>query len=433
MFESLPASRAGGAVLLLPPDGPTHADEQEAPQRPDAPRLTEASMLADAFSDFIAASSRLESSYRDLQVEVAQLSSELAARNAELESSLERNEQMHRALVEVMDSMPCGVLALGADAEVLRMNAEARRLFAFALDEEEPRHLAALSERVSVDLAALCSADSTHEFTVDVSPDDDTPRATRWLALRTRRLREGAHSARTILILSDISAHKQAEHDREEGRRSFALAEVAATLAHEIRNPLASLELFVDLLSTEPARTRDWLSHLRAGLRSLSSTVNNVLSFHGAGFLPLRPLLCAETVEAAVAFARPIAEQAGIALTFRSEDTTSRVMANDAALQQVILNLVLNAVRHTPASGTIAVSLERANAGRLRLAVADSGAGIRLEHLPHVFEAGWSANGAGNGLGLAVCQGIAEQHGTTLCVRSVAGQGTTFAMELLTL
>ena len=89
----------------------------------DSPRL-----LADAFSEFIAASAQLESSYRDLQQEVAQLSVELSKRNAELTRSLEENDRMRAALQQMIDSMPCGVLVVDAAESIVIINPEGQRL-----------------------------------------------------------------------------------------------------------------------------------------------------------------------------------------------------------------------------------------------------------------------------------------------------------------
>ena len=394
------------------------------------PSHDEALLLADAFSEFIAASSKLEGSYRELQVEVAQLGSELAARNAELETSLRHNEQIRLALVEIVDSMPCGVLVLGDAAKVLRINPEAKRILALSSEQGSPKSLDQMAAWTTVDLRPFCTIKGENEFSFMPRDAAGDKAAKRWVELRTRRLSGEASDAHTILILSDVSAHKQAEQDREAGRRALALAEIAATLAHEIRNPLASLELFVGLLEEEPARSADWTAHLRAGVRSLSATVNNELSFHGANFPHLRPLVLSEAVQAAVEFVKPIAEQAGLKISFQGAGLPGEVMANEAALQQVILNLVANAVRHTEVGGSITVSLQQLNATHLLLGVIDTGCGIASEHFPYIFQPGWSARGTSTGLGLAVCQRIAAQHGTVLQVASELGRGTTFQMEL---
>ncbi len=395
-----------------------------APALPGA----DARLLADAFSEFIAASTRLEDSYRDLQAEVALLGSELAARNAALERSLRENEGMRLQLVEILDSMPCGVLVLDGDEKLLRINEEAKRLLRV---EGEAEDLTCLAKAAAVDLRPFRALSGESEFAM---PSPCETGEERWVNLRTRHLSEscseGESRARAILILRDISAQKQAEGERESARRAVALAEIAATLAHEIRNPLASLELFVALLAEEPGRTGEWVEHLRAGLRGLAGTVNNVLAFHGVSGPRLQAVPLAAEIAAAAEFVRPIAEQSGLRLVFFGAGERGEVLASAAGLQQIVLNLVTNAVRHTRAPGEIRITVERAGGERLRLAVADTGSGIAPEHLPRIFEAGWSARGESSGLGLAVCRRIAAQLGTRIAVESVPGRGATFSMEL---
>lgn len=393
------------------------------------PGKVEAGLLADAFSEFITASSALESSYRDLQADVVQLGSELAAQNAALEASLHENEQMHLALAQIVDSMPCGVLVLGLQTEVLRMNAEAARLLSLSDRETHSVNLEAIASCTGIDLRPFCTIEGESEISLPAA-GNPTNRPVRWMELQTRRLSGLREGAQTILILNDITAHKQAEGDREAGRRALALAEVAATMAHEIRNPLGSLELFLSLLEEEPARSPEWIEHLRAGLRGLSGTVNNVLSFHGIGSAHLQPLVFGRAIAAAVEFARPLAEQAELHLICNGSSLPGRVLANEAAFQQIILNLVANAVRHTAVKGSVTITLRQQTPARLMLEVADTGCGIAPEHLANIFKPGWSGTGDRSGLGLAVCQSIAAQHGTVLQVSSVPGLGTCFSMEV---
>ncbi len=416
----LPTSHFSHLVPALPMDGDR--------LRP-APAKDAADALAGAFAEFIAVSSRLEISYRELQKEVAQLDAELAARNAALERSLRENVSMQQALAAIVDSMPCGVLVLGAGEHVLRINPEARRLLSLPAGEAVPTSLAELSRLSAVDLHTVCAME--HESEIEVAEFHAAGKPGQlWLQVRVRRLAGEPSAAQAILTLTDITGRKDAERDREAGRRALALAEVAATLAHEIRNPLTSLELFVSLLEDEPSRSEEWLAHLRAGLRGVSGIVNNVLSFHGTGFPLIRPLQLSCAVAVAAEFVRPLTVEAGLQLTLTGEHLPGTVMASESALQQIMLNLVMNAVRHTPAGGTVSIALEEACPGRLRLEIADTGCGIAPEHLPEIFRPGWSEDGARSGLGLNVCQRLAAQHGTEITVASTPGHGTAFSMEL---
>ncbi len=394
--------------------------------------------LADAFSEFISASARLEASYANLQLEVTQLSHELAERNAALKASLAENERVHRALQRIVESMPCGVLVVEADGTVSMINPEARRLL--ELGPAARQRLDALSAEAGVDLDGFLrrqAGEGEQEF-CRISASGK-----RWLSVQDRSLFDagevdpaGRIRQQTILILRDVTPHKQAEEDRERARRATALSEVATTLAHEIRNPLASLELFAGLICAGGEETTEWVSHLRAGIRSLSATVNNVLSFHGLGFSLLAPLDLVESIRSSVEFARPIAEESGVHLRFSAGRARIRVQGNSSALQQVVLNMICNAIRHSSSGGSIEVAISRSGGkgqpGMATIRFTDTGSGILPEHLEEIFRPGFSGSGNSSGLGLAVCSRIVAQHGGTIRVASRVGEGTTFFVEMPT-
>lgn len=400
-------------------------------------RMTDVGALADAFSQFIDASSRLESSYRDLQAEVAELSHELADRNAALRMSLDENERMRRALEQIVASMPCGVLVVEGEIAVRMINPEAVRLLGL---ESSVQTLTAVKERTGLDLQVLGAVEGETEFCVTVAPEK------RWLTMRTRRTGSAApaggvpdeRAAQTILILSDSTAHKQAQMEREAARRAISLAEIAAILAHEIRNPLAALELFAGLIAGEAApaghggQIAEWVGHLQAGIRTLGGTVNNVLSLHGPNRLVMTPLRLGATIAAAVEFTRPLAEQSEVGLRCWMPERELTVNGNAGALRQLVLNLVTNAVRHTAEGGAVGVSVSAMEDGKAAVVIRDTGCGIAPEHLPELFRPGFSGTGSTSGLGLAVCRQIAEEHGGVIRVQSQQGLGTTFWLELPT-
>ena len=400
------------------------------------PLHSSSGLLADAFSEFISASSLLEASYRDLQQEVRQLGVELAERNAALTRSLAENARMRAALQQVIDSMPCGVLVLDTAETIVMINPEGRRLL--ELGTAQVMDLRALSAISLIDFESLAASPEDH---LDNELCISSPAGKRWLAIGNRKLSGASASQepgnarpalKSIWILRDITAGKQAEQEREAARSAMALAEVSTTLAHEIRNPLASMELFAGLIAEDPANTAQWVSHLRAGIRLLSGTVNNVLSIHGGGNPHLAPVHLTACVRSGVEFVRPIAEQAGVILSFVNGDESLAIQGNENLLRQIVLNLICNAIRHTPAGGAIEVStqgLARRGARRALVEVNDTGCGIPEYLIERVFEAGFSANGDTPGLGLAVCRRLMNSHGGEIRVSSRVDCGTTFQLE----
>ena len=218
----------------------------------------------------------------------------------------------------------------------------------------------------------------------------------------------------------------------------MALAEISTILAHEIRNPLASMELFAGLIAEDRGSDRAMgFAPCARAFASSPATVNNVLNIHCGGNLHLGPIDLVDSMQSGVEFVRPIADQAGVHLSFQcGGDAKFMVLGNENLLRQIILNLTCNAIRHTPASGKIEVStriVSRHGNRNALVEVSDTGCGMEPDILHRIFEAGFSANGDTPGLGLAVCKRLMISHGGEIRVSSQVNHGTTFRLEFPTL
>ncbi len=224
------------------------------------------------------------------------------------------------------------------------------------------------------------------------------------------------------------------QEEREGLRRRQALAEMSAVLAHEIRNPLGSLELFAGLLAEAglAPEPQEWVEHLQAGLRTLAATVNNVLQFHSQpqpGFVPTDLGALLDWLKH---FLRPLAQRGQVRMEFSSALDGVWLAADRHRLEQVLLNLALNSFQFMPTGGALRVSGRPGSRAENRgpsLEITDTGPGIAAENLERVFEPGFTTRPGSPGLGLAVCRTVIEQHGGSIRVASSAGLGTTFTLE----
>jgi two-component system sensor histidine kinase FlrB len=147
------------------------------------------------------------------------------------------------------------------------------------------------------------------------------------------------------------------------------------------------------------------------------------------------PLNLIASMRSGVEFVQPVAEQAGVSLSFRTEDARLTIQGDENGLRQIILNLVCNAIRHTPAGGQITVTAKGvlgSGTAYAAVEVADTGCGIPERMLGQLFDAGFSAEGNTPGLGLAVCKRLMHQHGGEIRVSSRVNHGTTFQLEFPT-
>lgn len=389
---------------------------------PEAAPFDEMSLVR-AFASFTEAASSLERSYSHLQDEVTRLRRELGETNRDLARSLAENQRMQQHLNRILAGLPCGVLVTEADGSVSIANPETRRLLGTLSDVP----LDAL-DQVPVWLQELL-ADA-----VENSGEREHPcrsGSLQWISIRHARLDAAAGSS-SIFILRDISQAKRLQEAQDTLHRRQALAEMSGLLAHEVRNPLASLELFAGLLvkSRLPAAPRQWAEQLQAGLRALAATVNNVLQFHGQP-PELAPADLGHLLASFAEFLGPLAEQAKVRLELAHHLDGVRIAADENRLEQVFLNLALNAFRFMPGEGVLRIS-GGVRCGRRRVAhveLSDTGSGVPAEQLSHIFAPGFTTRPGSPGLGLAVCKAIIEQHGGAIGVTSQVGLGTTFHLE----
>jgi two-component system sensor histidine kinase FlrB len=251
---------------------------------------------------------------------------------------------------------------------------------------------------------------------------------------RLRDELEASHRDLAYSLEENWRMRQQFEQERESLRRRQALAEMSAVLAHEIRNPLGSLELFAGLLAGAglAAEPQEWVEHLQAGLRTLAATVNNVLQFHSQPSLGFAPTDLGALLDWLEHFLRPLALRGHVRMERGALLDGVCVAADRHRLEQVLLNLALNSFEFMPGGGVLRISGRPGLPAEGRgpwLGMADTGPGIPPENLEHVFEPGFTTRPGSPGLGLAVCKMVMEQHRGSIRVESCQEHGTRFTLE----
>jgi len=423
---------------------PTPRDPARDPEHP----------LARAFASFTEAAGSLERTYGQLQGQVGHLRQELEVTKRDLATSLEENHRIRERLRRIVEGLPCGVLVIEGGVRISMLNPEAERLAGgkFEMADALPAVL-----REALERARQTGAEPELELS-NLSPGDHLASApgSVWVAIRHAWLEQNLPHATSVFILRDVSEAKKLEHEREHLRRQQALVEMSALLAHEIRNPLGSLELFAGLLAEANLEGEScrWIEHVQAGLRTLSATVNNVLHLHNTPLPELAPIDVGQLLDWAYGFLLPLAKQARVEMQVINGLNGITIHADRHRLEQVLLNLALNAFRFMPGGGWLAIrgidcassqhsesdspnASQSAFRNRFRndfdgveIMVRDTGPGIVPEDLPRIFDAGFSTRPGSSGLGLAVCHRIVEQHGGSIVAESRPGYGATFRLRL---
>lgn len=382
--------------------------------------------LATAFRTFTQAAGSLERSYAQLQGEVARLRHELENANAELSRRAEENVRAHAFLAQILEGLPCGVVVTDVSRRPLVVNPEAQRLL--GLSESQDCLPSALDNLFSIATPGsfCCEQESSFESAAGL----------RILGISGARVESSDPAlVKTIWIIRDISDQKRAAAEREDARRAHALAEIAAVLAHEIRNPLASMELFADLLNDATQHNPDahqWVVHLRAGLCLLAATVNNVLQFHSQPCAEKAPSSVDRLLRETTSFLGPLARERGVQIAIENHFDEANVLADSHRLQQVFFNLALNAFNAMNSGGTLTIRVnhKKSASDTLHVSFMDEGCGIGDRDLKNIFEPGFTTKAGSPGLGLSVCRKVIEQHGGSIAVESEVGQGSTFSIFL---
>jgi signal transduction histidine kinase len=278
----------------------------------------------------------------------------------------------------------------------------------------------------------------------------------------------------SVLIARDITEMKRLEEESRQRQRfedlSRAKSAFIATMSHELRTPLNAVIGFSELLLGQGVgplteKQSRYLGHIQESGKHLLDLINDILDVSRveAGKIELarQPLPLDEAVEASLALARPQAEKAGVTLNSEIPPDLPPVPADRVRLRQILFNLMSNAIKFTPAGGSVTVSARRASAESrgngepetrpprfvdspilgeadfLEIRVTDTGIGIKAEDIPKLFrefgqlEAGKAPEKRGTGLGLALTKKLVGLHGGQIWVESEGeGRGSTFEFTL---
>ena len=239
---------------------------------------------------------------------------------------------------------------------------------------------------------------------------------------------------------------KEPAHDfaRDGGRlalheKQILLSRLLARLAHEIRNPLSSLDIHVQLLEEDLAqagaeikeRTAGRLEIIHGELHRLENIVAQFLSLSGPSAVTLQPVELIRVAEHVCALLRPEAAARGIGIAMRVPADLPALHSDPGQLTQALLNLVLNAIQALDRGGSIEVAA-RADAaqGAMFIEVTDTGPGIAAERQSAIFEPFFTTKPEGSGLGLWIVQQIVIAHGGTVEVANSPGGGAVFTVQL---
>ncbi len=236
-----------------------------------------------------------------------------------------------------------------------------------------------------------------------------------------------------VLIYKDVTDERQVSRRLFHAEKMAAVGQLAGGVAHEINNPLGGILAFAQLMSRDADRTPEDRENLRlitdAALRA-KRIVESLLHFSRLPREEKGPVDLAGVVEAALFLLQSQLKSGRVEVV--REYRPAMATANANQVQQIVVNLLVNAIQAMEGEGRVVVSTGPARTGHVRLQIADTGPGIKPEVASRIFEPFFTTKpeGQGTGLGLPVCYQIAEEHGGSIRLEQAPERGACFVLEL---
>lgn len=361
---------------------------------------------------------------------------ETALENTRLYEEILTSKQQYET---ILGHMQRGVISVDSNMEVVTLNHCAAEVLGYANPASTPRNL----EELSKDFGEIVR--KTFESGRNQSPFE--------LKLRrngnaipceceTSVLADSRNSlSGVVLVFQDLTERKKFEEEVRRMDRLASVGTLAAGIAHEIKNPLVSIQTFTQLL---PERYKDASFRENFGgvvhneIQRINRLIHSLLDFARPKKAETGELYLPDIIDRAATLLENQLERAEIQLNVRMPEDLPPITADPEQLYQVIFNLLQNAMQAIDGEERqITVSAERIRdwfgpSGRnvVLLKVKDTGQGIAKKELENIFDPFYSTKENGSGLGLSICHSILEEHHASIDVQSVLGKGTTFNIKL---
>ena len=247
--------------------------------------------------------------------------------------------------------------------------------------------------------------------------------------------------AGAIIHIGDLTETRKLEQHMTRVDRLSSLGQLSAGIAHEIRNPLAGINLFVDVLTDEEKFQRtgqelEILGEIKSNIKKIDGIIKRVLDFSRQSVSPTREKMDVNLlIDDTVKLWRSAMTKTGIVLKLFTAKDLPELRGDAIEFQQVLNNLLQNAVDAMSQGGTLSIgackglfSLDK-NRQAVIISIEDTGPGIPVEHRGSIFNPFYTTKPGGTGLGLAICHRIVSRHGGTIFYESTTNVGTTFQIE----
>ena len=350
----------------------------------------------------------------------------------------EEIRRMERHLASVVESASDIVISTDTEGNILTWNKAAERTTGYSVEElkglpffDYCDQAGAAAVRMLVSKGA--SGQPSSRIESNLKAKDGGCRAVSWVF--SQMMDDAARTVGFVVVGRDLTEHRKFELQILESQKLAALGVMARGIAHEIRTPLTVSSSAAQFLTEDdltPEFRRECAAKVYNGIRKASTIIENLLRFaHPSADTSKTPLDLLHVIQEARTLVDSQAKLQNVEIRTHFPLEPCQVLGVPSLLEQVFINVFLNAINAMPAGGTVDIFIERSASGVL-LRITDTGEGIAQEDVEKIFDPFFTRTplGKGTGLGLSICNSIVGQHGGSICVDSQRGKGSTFTVKL---
>ena len=405
--------------------------------------IEEAHLLGLAIDSFNGAASRVEKHYQHLEQRVKELKIELRNKNEDLKENLNEKEEVKNHLHNILESVTTGVVVVNLKGKITTFNRAAENITGLASKKALGKKLDKIFDlnffhNIQLDFKSLKALHENKEYETEIySKGEDLVHIS--LSVSPLTTPEGQKTG-FILTLQDITQMKKLEEQASRSGRLTAMGEMAAKIAHEIRNPLGSIELFASTLKRDLKdfdEPRVLSEHISSCVKSINNIISNLLLFmHPVQKADFRSVDLHDPLKDSLFFSdHVIQSNQRIKVITRYHSDPLMVSGDQELLKQMYLNLILNAVQSMPRGGKLMISTDKIRSPQngpvlAEIKFIDTGTGISKAVIPRIFDPFFTTKKRGTGLGLAIVHNIINLHDGNIDIRNSKKEGAVCIVTL---